>query len=178
MYVADGAGVAAGGGAFVVLTIVSVLGRGAILAARAHRREQVAERRHQETLAALRGRHAPAAAAPAPAPVRRPTPQPAKRPTPVPAAAPKNDTLALVERATTLVVTRQDGTPAMLQRELRVSVVNAVALLNVLEQRRIVGPGAEFGSPRDVLVKPDGLDAALARIRTPLGETPEDRRGL
>ncbi len=84
----------------------------------------------------------------------------------VPEPKPEPGDRDIVDHAAELIINSQLGSVPMLQRKLRVELKEAERVMNVLEERGIVGP-AQGVRAREVLVKPDDVESAVGSSTEP-----------
>ena len=82
---------------------------------------------------------------------------------------PIGDDLGLLLEAAEYVIGHQFAAPSSLQRNIRVGFAKAGLLMNLLEERGIVGP-ARGSMARDVLVPKERMAQALDAIRAEAGQ--------
>ncbi|WP_157254826.1 DNA translocase FtsK [Nonomuraea typhae] len=103
---------------------------------------------------------APTSPAPAPAAATDQAPPADPGPSAADSQAQQVDDLDLLIKATEMIVSTQFGSTAMLQRKLRLGHQAAVAVMNQLQSRNVVGPD-QGSKAREVLVAPDGLNQLI-----------------
>ena len=67
----------------------------------------------------------------------------------------------IIRQATELIVRSQLGSTSMLQRKLRIGFARAGRVMDILENKGVVGP-SEGSKAREVLIQPDEIESILS----------------
>ncbi|OGN16162.1 MAG: hypothetical protein A3C81_03030 [Candidatus Yanofskybacteria bacterium RIFCSPHIGHO2_02_FULL_46_19] len=82
----------------------------------------------------------------------------------------------MYEEAKAVVVSAQKGSASLLQRRLRVGYARAARLLDILEEKGIIGPG-DGAKPRDVYIKQDGANNVDAILTSNVPDSENNESG-